>query len=111
MIVLTDCLYKIIELMKEQKLSQKAFTDQLGLSKASFSEWKAGRSNSYMKYLPQIAQILGTSVDSLLGAPPRPITEDEIKFALFGGHEGITDEMYQEVLTFARYVQERHRGK
>lgn len=104
-----DCLYKIIELMKEQKISQKDMTDRLGLSKASFSEWKAGRSSSYLKYLPQIAEILGVSVDCLLGAPPRPVSQEEIKFALFGGDASITDEMYEEVLTFARYVKEHRK--
>lgn len=34
-----------------------------------------------------------------------------MKFALFGGSGDITDEMYQEVLSFAAYVKEREKGK
>ena len=38
----------------------------LGLKKNGFSEWKAGRARSYMKYLPEIAEFLGVSVDFIL---------------------------------------------
>lgn len=38
----------------------------LGLKKNVFSEWKAGRARSYMKYLPEIAEFLGVSVDYIL---------------------------------------------
>lgn len=65
-----DVLTKILDEMKRQKISQKTITSSLGLSQQSFSEWKAGRGTSYMKYLPQIAQILGVSVDYLLGRDP-----------------------------------------
>lgn len=67
-----DVLTKILDEMKRQKISQKTITSSLGLSKQSFSEWKAGRVTSYMKYLPQIAQILGVSVDYLLGSTDDP---------------------------------------
>ena len=56
----------IIEELKKQKKKQKDLTDYLGLSKNSFTEWKAERSKSYQKYLPQIAEFLNVSVDYLL---------------------------------------------
>ena len=41
---------------------------------------------------------------------PRPtVTEEDIKFALFGGDREITDEMYQEVKRFANYVKQKDR--
>lgn len=39
----------------------------------------------------------------------RTVTDEDIKFALFGGGEEITDEMYEEVKKFAAYL--KHRGK
>lgn len=43
-------------------------------------------------------------------AESRPeVTEEDIKFALFGGAGEITDEMYEEVKRFAKYVQQRNR--
>lgn len=59
-------LNSIIEELKKQKKKQKDLTDYLGLSKNSFTEWKAERSKSYQKYLPQIAEFLNVSVDYLL---------------------------------------------
>lgn len=55
----------IAELNKQHK-KQKELTDSLGLQKNSFTEWKGGRSKSYMKYLPQIADFFNVSVDYLL---------------------------------------------
>lgn len=52
--------------MKKIGKKQKELTDYLGLSKNTFTEWKGGRNKSYMKYLPQIADFLGVSVDYLL---------------------------------------------
>jgi transcriptional regulator with XRE-family HTH domain len=46
---------------------QKDLTGFLGLKEEAFSDWKAGRSSSYLKYLPQIAKFLGVSIDYLAG--------------------------------------------
>ena len=40
-----------------------------------------------------------------------PVTDDDIKFALFGGEEEITDEMYDEVKNFAEYVKQKYKNK
>lgn len=57
---------KIIKLLDESKRNQKDLTDYLGLEKSVFSAWKSGKSKSYMKHLPKIAEFLNTSVDYLL---------------------------------------------
>ena len=62
-----DTLDKILQLLKEQHKRQIDLTTYLGLHKNAFSNWKSGQNNSYMKYLPQIAEYLGVSVDYLLG--------------------------------------------
>ena len=62
-----ETLLTICSLLKIKKLKQKDLTDYLGLSKNNFTDWKAGRTNSYMKYLPQISEFLNVSVDYLLG--------------------------------------------
>ena len=41
----------------------------------------------------------------------RPITDEEVKFALFGGDGEITDAMYDEVKRFAAFIKEREAGK
>ncbi len=55
----------ILELNNQNK-KQKELTDYLGITKNAFTDWKSGRIKSYMKYLPQIADFLGVSVDYLL---------------------------------------------
>ena len=69
----TQTLQKIIDLLKEKGLSQKALTDYLGLQKGAFTAWKNGTSSSYLKYIPQISEFLGVTSDSLI----RDTTDDE----------------------------------
>lgn len=53
--------------MENQHKDQKELMDFLGLQKTAFSDWKSGKSASYEKYLPQIADFLGVSIDYLAG--------------------------------------------
>ena len=71
---------KISALLSEQGKKQKDLTDYLGIPKAAFTDWKSGRVKSYTKYLPQIAEFFGVSVDYLLGK-----TEQKEKPAEDGG--------------------------
>ena len=59
-------LNNIIDELKKQNKKQKDLTDYLGLTKNAFTDWKGGKSQSYKKYLPQIAEFLNVSVDYLL---------------------------------------------
>lgn len=63
----------ILVLLEASGRSQKELADYLGVNKNRITDWKSGRINSYTKYLPQIADFLGVSVDTLLGKdPPTP---------------------------------------
>lgn len=57
----------ITKLLKSNNKTQKDLTDYLGITKNSFTNWKAGQNKSYIKYLPQIASFFNCSVDYLLG--------------------------------------------
>ncbi|MFZ2537892.1 MAG: helix-turn-helix transcriptional regulator [Oscillospiraceae bacterium] len=72
-----DTLSKIFALLKEKGYSQKDLTEHLGLSKGNFSEWKAGRSESYKKYIFEIAEFLNVSTDYLLGRIDDPTDPDD----------------------------------
>lgn len=71
-----DTLTKILGIMKEQRVSQQEICQYLNLTKQTFSDWKSGKSESYLKYLPQIAEYLDVSVDYLLGKTPSQERED-----------------------------------
>ena len=76
---------RISDLLSEKKISQKQFMADLKLSTATFSEWKAGRVKSYKKYIEEIADYLGVSVDYLLGRTDDPhpaISNDDVKNAI-----------------------------
>lgn len=59
-----DILDRIIELLGDD--DQKKLTDYLHLKKTAFTDWKSGRSNSYRKYLIEIAEFFGVSIDYLV---------------------------------------------
>ena len=107
---------KIKQLLKEQGKSQKDLTDYLGLGKQTFTNWNAG-AKSYGKYIDKIAEFLDVTTDYLLGQSDerKPInhdvTDDDIKFALFGGDGEITDEMYNDVKNFAQFIKEKYKDK
>ena len=58
---------KIVRLLKEKGLEQQDLTSHIGVKKSVFSAWKSGVSRSYNKYLPEISELLGVSIDWLLG--------------------------------------------
>ena len=47
--------------------SYKEFEEELELKPATVTDWKRGRSNTFMSMLPEIAEELGTTTDYLLG--------------------------------------------
>ena len=68
-----------------------------------------------------IADYLSIPVSDILDGPEtkkapaesgkRSVSDDEIKFALFGGDGEITDAMYDEVKRFAAYIKQREADK
>lgn len=74
---------RIIILLKENHKTQKDLCDYLGVKKNAFTDWKGGRSESYKKYLPEIAEFLGVSVGYLTGKTDikkelTALTDDEL---------------------------------
>ncbi len=77
-------LNNIIELLSRRGKTQKNLCDYLGISNNVFTDWKAGRNSSYKKYLPEIANFLGVSIDFLLNKES-PKEEPERKILGAGG--------------------------
>lgn len=106
-------------LCDERRISAyKACTD-VGLNRAAVAKWKNG-SIPNGQTLAKLADYFGVTTDYLLGeekekapadAGKRSVSDDDIKFALFGGDGEITDEMYDEVKRFAAYIKQREGDK
>ena len=113
-------LYDRIQTLCEKRgVSITTVCRESGASRASLSDLKMGRKQSLSaETLSKLANWFGVSVDFLLGkenASPdekgRTVSEEDIKFALFGGDGPITDEMYREVMNFAAFVKRREEEK
>lgn len=92
-----DTLNKILTLLGNR--NQKELTDYLGLRNTAFSDWKSGKSESYKKYLPQIADFLNVSVDDLLDKNEKSNNE-KLAFALFGTSD-VDEEVLDDVRKYA----------
>ena len=70
---------KIDLILKQKKIRQIDLTNFLGVSKAIYSSWKSGRTDSYYKFIPQIAKFLNVSTDFLFFGEETHsnLTEDE----------------------------------
>ena len=109
-------MYDIFEgLLKEHGVTAYQVAKATGISTGSLSDWKNGRSSPKAEKLRKIADYFNVSVDYLLGKEEKPaansdeLSEDKIKFALFGGPS--TDEQYEEVKRFARYLKEQQKDE
>ena len=93
----------------------RACTD-IGLNRSAVAKWKAGGMPNGTT-AGKLADYFGVSTDYLLGqtqqrTPARSgPTDEEIKFALFGGSGEITDAMYDEVKKFAAFIKQREAEK
>ncbi len=72
---------RIFALLDSRGIEQKEFGSFLGIDPAVVSKWRKGKSTSYQKILPQIAEYLGTTVDYLLTGTekgnPTTVSDDE----------------------------------
>ena len=57
-----DILHKIMQLLWENHIKEGDFCESLGISKSAVTEWKKGRTKSYMKHLPKIADYFGVPI-------------------------------------------------
>ena len=108
-------LYETINMLcEEQGIKASKLCADIGISRGLITDLKMGRKNGVTAVTAQkIASYFGVSVGYLLGeenkkAPTengeRSVSDDDIKFALFGGDGEITDEMYERVKQFAAII-------
>ncbi len=105
-------MYKRIEqLCKENNISVTQLCRELSITRSCLSELNKGRSETLSaRNTQKIAERFGVSVKYLTEGGSRDI-DDELKFALWGGAEGVTEEMFEEVRQYARMVKLREENK
>lgn len=95
-------------------LTQRELAEQLGVSNTSISNWEKGLSRPDADLIQKLCAILHLQPNDFYAAEnpaSRPaVSDDDIKFALFGGDGEITDAMYDEVKRFAAFLKQRQGG-
>ena len=105
-------MYEIFaQLLEQHNTTVYRVCKATGIASATMSDWKNGKSTPKQDKLMKIADYFNVSLDYLLtGREPDikpPVTEDDIKLALFGGDGEVTDDMWQEALFAVELIKAR----
>ncbi len=111
---------------KELGISADALAEKIGVSRSTMFRYESGFIEKMpINNLVPIARALSTTVEYLMGwnedkdipnfyteggvdtESAADISDQALKFALFGDNEGITDAQFEEVKQFAKFVKER----
>lgn len=123
-----DTVDRIFELVDRKFKEQRDFASVLGIDPTLPSRWRNRKSQSYQKYLPQIALVLDTTTEYLLtgegpkkrgtrppASDPGTVSEDTIKAAFFEGGEDLTqeemDELWEDAKDYIQYKLEQRRRR
>ena len=107
---------RIRELRKKRNITMKQLGEVIDLAESTISQYETGKRQPDNETLLKLSEFFDVTVGYLLGAESkeapaesgkRSVSDDDIKFALFGGDGEITDAMYQEVRQFAAFVKQR----
>lgn len=109
---------QIVEVeLKKRGIPKEQFYRESGISSATMSQWRKRIYSPSSAAIRKIEEYLGVefSLEQKESTPTvsgeRAVSDDDIKFALFGGDGEITDAMYEEVRRFAAYVKQREAEK
>lgn len=112
---------KLRELRKNCGLTMKELGAEIGVAESTISQYETGKRQPDYETLLKLGEFFGVSVDFLLTGDEskkaltqeseRQVSDDDIKFALFGGDGEITDAMYEEVKRFAQMVKLREEAE
>ena len=100
---------RIENLCKQKGISITAMCKECGIPRATLTDYKKGRIKTLSaKVLSKVAAYFGVTVEYLYGGS-QPDLEQAMKVALFGGEGEVTEEMWNEVKSYAKYIAEKGR--
>ena len=89
--------------------TQDQLAEAAGVHRVTLAKYESGKVEPGSKVLSRISSALGVTMDYLTkeeAERPKP-TDEDIKFALFSGAEGVTDEDFEDVKRYAAFVAAR----
>lgn len=102
---------KIEELCHQKGIRIAELSRATGINKTVFSELKQGRTKFLStERLILVADYFEISLDELVGKE-KTTDADAPMVGLFSGRTEVTDEMWEEVANFARFIEEREAKK
>ena len=112
---------KIRSARKTLGLTQRQLAEKIGVTNTTISNWEKGISRPDADLIQTLCAVLHLQPNDFYGtteknnAPAennrRVISDEDIKFALFGGDGDISDAMFDEVKRFAAFLKQREAGK
>lgn len=111
---------KIRQLRKQAGMTQTDLGETLGVKKNAVSKWECGRVTDIpagkIKAMAELFRVppsylIDNDARKPILRPGSDITDEDVKFALFGGEDEITDDMYREVKMFAAFLKERSKQR
>ena len=102
-------------LRKREGLSQVQLAQKTGLTRSAIGMYETGKREPDFETLEIFADFFNVNMDTLMGKAPiseseRPVTDDDIKFALWGTRE-IDDDVLDQVKAFAKFARENRKDK
>lgn len=107
---------RFVSLCRDKGVSVSRGAQEAGISKSLVTKWKTNQTDiPSPDVLNKLSRYFQMPISQLLGEPaetqPPVLSRQELKFALFRGNQDITDDMLEEVLSFADYVAQRESAK
>lgn len=104
-----DTVDRLFALVDGKYREQKDFAAEIGVTPSKVSQWRMRITESYKKYLPQIAAALNTTTEYILTGETaaRPQEGDELIDAI----QGLTDEERRKVAEYVALLEAARRKR
>lgn len=113
---MNDIYENLLRICSEKDITAYKLCVGSGIPKNTMTEMKKGRKKTLSAdTLNKISKYLNVSVDEITGsgqATIKPeVDENDVKVALFGGDDEVTDAMWEEALFAVELIKQRHKQK
>lgn len=96
-----------LKLCNEKGISPTKAGEEMGINRGTISKWKNKGTSPTFDKLTTIAEYFNVPLSVF---DDKKSSDDELKFALFGDTENITDEMFDDVKRYAEFVKEKYKN-
>lgn len=115
-------MFRLKELRLAKNIPQKELALHMGVTQTAVSDWENENRKPDYDSLLKLADFFGVSVDYLLGReetkkgppsgePNKQSDEEDFRYALSGELKDLTDEEFQEIMNYIKFVEQKRRKK